>query len=1166
MAGRLSRRGFLGGVAGAGLLAGRPAFSAPQSFTRPEVFPVRLRQDPPHEELRPLIPAGSDEFKCEGRAVELMGALARMLESGELPLGADFVGRNPLPSGWEELSDDAAAARFNPGDGDFSRGLRRWAAAVSDVRFYPLEDGLVRFEARVGRDYHVGLWKVDWREGKLHRFEPLRETRARIGDGFTSVTMLDAEDPAARQLALGTPEWRRRLDLTCGVDVYGQNGVSVGDIDNGGWDEIYVCQPGGLPNRLLRRDADGLYRDISAQAGVDLLDHTSCALFVDFRNRGLQDLVVLTGSRPLLFVNQGDGTFKLEANAFRFANAPRGAFTGMAAADYDGDGFVDLYLCTYIYFQSEDQYSYPAPYHDARNGPPNFLFRNRLAEGGGFEDVTERVGLGEHNDRYSFAPAWCDYDFDGRPELYVANDFGRNNLYKFDGVRFRDIAAEAGVEDLGPGMSAAWFDAHRSGRPDLYVTNMWTAAGRRVTHDPAFKLVAEKGLAEEYRRHTKGNSLYRNRGDGTFEETGEAEMGRWSWSGDAFDFDADGTPEIVVAAGMISEPADSLSGSRPDSRRPDLMSFFWRQVVAHSLADGSPSERYEQGWNAINQFIREGYSWNGHEPNVLYKRRGGRWIDFSLEVGLGGLDTRAFAAVDLNGDGRLDLLLKNRVAPQLTALSRRGEGGNVLVLELRGVESNRDAVGAWVTVESDNGVSSQLLSAGSGYLCQHTKRLHIGMGEATVARLVTIRWPSGKVEELRNLRAGRRYRVVEGRGVERELALALPGARAPELAAETAVAAPAELEDAWLLEAVPLPEELLGPGLVVIARGEPEAPLGVAPVERIDLDRAPPERAAWYALFQRYLFDYRGPLKVPPALLIDEASRVHKLYRSIPGADLLRADLKAMKRPDRLNLALPFAGWYSGGVPQRNLFRHGVAFYQAGYPEQALPYLDATLARSPDNFKARLAAGQIHLAAERLEAARPHIEAAVRLRPDSPEAWNNLGGLAMAEKNYAVAAECFDKALELSPDSTYATANAAQAYNRLGDARKAERLFRRTLKLAPEDADATNQLGLLLAKQDRFDEAKRLFERAIELRRDHVSAVNNLAVLYLRLNQPSEAVAALRYGIRVSPEAPDSYMNLARVYVRQGERGQARAVLERLLAAVPGSELGLRALAELDRP
>src|SRR5262249_60276210 len=129
-----------------------------------------------------------------------------------------------------------------------------------------------------------------------------------------------------------------------------------------------------------------------------------CALFLDLPNTGRQDLVVGTTQQPLFFLNQGDGTFRHKPDAFRFHSPPQGTFTGIAAADYDLDGRLDLYLCTYIYYQSEDQYRYPAPYYESKNGPPNFLFHNDLtADGGGsFEDVTASTGISENNNRYSF--------------------------------------------------------------------------------------------------------------------------------------------------------------------------------------------------------------------------------------------------------------------------------------------------------------------------------------------------------------------------------------------------------------------------------------------------------------------------------------------------------------------------------------------------------------------------------------------------------------------------------------------------------------------------------------------------------------------------------------------------------------------------------------------
>ena len=107
--------------------------------------------------------------------------------------------------------------------------------------------------------------------------------------------------------------------------------------------------------------------------GIGVLENTACALFADFDNDGCQDLVVVRANGPLLFLNQRNGTFKEKPDAFHFANPPQGTFTGAAAADYDRDGWLDIYFCLYVYYQGTDQYKYPTPYYDANNGPPNFL-------------------------------------------------------------------------------------------------------------------------------------------------------------------------------------------------------------------------------------------------------------------------------------------------------------------------------------------------------------------------------------------------------------------------------------------------------------------------------------------------------------------------------------------------------------------------------------------------------------------------------------------------------------------------------------------------------------------------------------------------------------------------------------------------------------------------
>lgn len=1129
---------------------------------------VKFRKPSPYEALRRHIEPGPDGFTGEKEAMEIAALLNRLTEERALPLAEGFRGVSPKPARYEAVAADVLRAVYDEQNLRFSEGLAAWLASLGRIRaarFYPLAKRQVRFEIsgeESGRLYHrTGLWEMEWKQGRLAQFRPLEEivvTANRLLFEDVTAQVFASDATFGGQLLRGVPYWRSRLDVASGIDIYGNNGISVGDIDNDCWDEIFVAQPGGLPNRLYKRRDDGTLADITASSpDLAVLDDTTGALFLDLRNIGLQDLVVLTVSGPLLFLNDGKGRFRYRAGAFRARTEPKGTFTGLAAADYDRDGKLDVYFCTYVYFQSEDQYRYPVPYHDAQNGPPNFLFRNALtADGGGyFEDVTEEVGLGHNNNRYSFAPAWCDFDGDGWPDLYVANDFGRNNLYRNEKGKFRDVAEEAGVVDLGPGMSAAWFDYDGDGLPDLYVSNMWTPAGIRVIQEPAFRPVARDGLREAYHRHSKGSSLFRNRGDGTFEEVGpreHVELARWSWSADGIDFDNDGVPEIYATAGMLT-----------NGRTTDLMSFFWRHVIAESPPNYAPAPEYENGWNAINQFIREGYSWEGREPNVFYVRRGGRYYDFSGVSGLDiAADSRAFAALDLDGDGALDLVVKNRLGPQVRVfLNHCAAGRNSLVVELRGTESNRDAIGARVEIEHEGGRVVRWLSAGSGYLSQHTKRLHFGLGSQRVARAVRIRWPSGREQEFRNLEAGYQYRIAEG--AEEAVRAPLLSRRPMASAAPLVVDNHEVFEPAWLLEPVPLPEVRKGPGFICLVQGESvHTPAGI-PFEVVDLGRARPEQVAAYALFRRYLFDYRADLETPLLLLVDELGRAHKVYPSVPEPAVLREDLGRMHAPDRLKLALPFPGWYYAGG-SRNHFRLGAAFFWAGYPEQGLPYLEEALRKNPDNAVVRLAAGQILLELGRHAEARTHLKRAVALKPENPLAWNNLGGVAMAEGNPRLALEHFERALQLKPDLAYVLANAGQACARLGETARAEQMFRRALEIDPEDADSANQLGLLAAKAGRLDEARELFQRAIRIRRDHAGAINNLGVLYAQSRKLNDAVAAFEYGVQVAPDDERLYLNLARLYRGMGEPEKARSVLERLRERRPDSAAAKKALEELE--
>ena len=1151
----MNRREFFAACS-APLLISRGHASAP--------FPVRFRQQPAYASLMAFAEPGRDEFPGEKIAMEIEDRLLTALQSGEFPAARDCSGASPLAASWREVAGDVSVAEFGADGGDPIAGWRRWRASLGSVwraRFYSLPGDLIRYEVAAengGRlEYRVGTWRQSWKDGAVVHFEPIAETLTHaVQPWFRDITRhaFDGVTSFDEQLTRGVPYWRARIDPACGIDVYGENGIAVADIDNDGFDEIYVCQPGGLPNRLYKNDGTGRLRDISREAGVDILDDTASALFVDLRNSGFQDMVLVRPTAVMLFLNDGHGRFRLQPDAFRFASEPEGTFTSVAAADYDRDGRLDLYLCSYFYYQTEAQYRYPVPYHDARNGPPNFLFRNRLQEEPGhFEDVTAAVGLNHNNDRFTFAAAWCDFNGDGWPDLYVTNDFGRKNLYLNEGGHFRDIAEAAGVDDIGPGMSAAWLDYDGDGRPDVLISNMWSAPGQRIVNDPAFGPVKQDpSLRDAYRRHVKGNSLYRNNGDGTFTYTADSqaiEMGHWSWGCDGCDFDNDGTPEIYIACGMVT-----------NNSRTDLMSYFYRQVVSRSPVKAEPSAAYENGWNAINQLIRQDFSWDGPSPNVFYARRGGRYYDLS---GVSGIDlaedSRAFAFTDIEGDGNVDMILKSRLAPQVRVFQNSvGAGKNTIAISLRGTRSNRDAIGT--RIELDGQV--KWLAAGSGYLSQHSKRLCFGLGGRDGAEQVTVLWPSGEKQEFRDLRAGFHYTITE-RAADY---VAEPLRKRTDIPAGAAIAADnrSRLVITWLREPVPLPEQRRGPALLVLHAGQPLPALPV-PVQAVDLRTAPADVTAAYAILRRYLFDYRVDLETPFWILIDSSGRARRVYADAPAPAEARADLASADAPIPDDRAMPFPGAWLGH-PTRDYYKIGGAMLQAGYGEQALPYLQLSLERSPENAKILLAIGRIHLQAHRLDAARAALQRATALDPSQPEAWNDLGGVESAAGNQAEALRLYEKALALGPDLPYALINAGRAQEALGRATEAEALYRRALAADPQSGDAANRLGLLLAKNGRSDEARRLFEQAISIRRDDASAINNLAVLYLNIGQIKDAIAAFRYGLEVAPDEDILYMNLARALLQMGQRDEAREVMQRLVSRKPDSTLARNALRELDKP
>jgi Flp pilus assembly protein TadD/peroxiredoxin len=1215
-------------------------------------------KSPLDEVLRKVAP-GTDEFATEKYAFEIMRLLdtwSKALQNA--PPALDVLAKLVDSSVEASSLDVAQQTSIREGSG-ISTYRRQFAKQVlprerflnemksylaklprietAEFQIFGIEEiaeGPLTVQVRVRYDFvsagpaereqRIGHWAMRWvhRDGedwRIVRWEAEEETLSRAqGPFFTDVTAQAlGQTPSYREQMLhGVDYWRTVLDGACGIDIYGNNGVTVGDFDNDGLDDLYVCQPAGLPNRLYRNRGDGTFEDVTEKSGTGVLDLTACALFADFENKGRQDLLVVGGSGPLLFVNQGNGRFSWKRDAFQFEKPPEGSFTHAALADYDGDGRLDIYFCVYSYYLGLDQYQYPVPYFDARNGPPNFLFHN---EGNlVFRDRTAAAGLHVDNHRYSFACAWGDYDSSGRQSLLVANDFGRCNLYRNNGDgTFTSVSEKAGVDDPGAGMSACWFDSQNSGKPDAYVANMWSAAGIRVSAQQNFHPADSEEIRAQYARHARGNALYRNQGNGEFknvsEETGVA-MGRWAWGSDSWDFDHDGYTDLYIANGYISGPRTATSGEN------ELASFFWRQVVGKSPQSDRLAPNYEHGWNAVNELIRSDYSWNGYERNVLYlNNRDGSFTDVSGVAELDFLeDGRGFALADIDQDGRLEIILKNRSAPQLRILrNTMKELGQAIAFRLRGEKSNRDAIGAAVTVEAGSLRQTKYVQAGSGFLSQHTKELFFGVGQNAGPVRATVRWPSGVTQRFENLPVGHRVAIAEGAETYQAksfavFSIAQAGVRDQEKSKE-----PSPM-GTWLIEPLSAPnfslEDLSGKTLELAswrgssvlllfwATGSPESMESLQTLDKqrnlfsasglrlvaLNVDDpggaqrarsfaekenfwfpmlfATPEVSGVYNIVYRYLFDRRRDLGVPAAFLIGEDGKIIKLYQGNCDPKEILEDLKRAPRTaeERMRKALPFEGVLCQARFQRNEFTYGVALFQHGYLEQAAQSFKQVIAEAPENAEAFYNLGTLYLRSNHLPEARQYLTQAAKLRPNYPEVWNNLGMLSAQDGQADEAIRDFQRSIELRPDYSVALLNLGNLYRRQGNFQESERLLSQALQISPDDPEINYSVGMLYARQEQIEKASEYLKKAVNLRPDYPDALNNLGVLFVQKGRNSEAEETFRTCIGVAPNFDQAYLNLARLYVLLDEKDKARDVLQALLRLQPQHKLAQQALEMLN--
>ncbi len=574
-------------------------------------------------------------------------------------------------------------------------------------------------------------------------------------------------------------------DLRFGMIRYGPAGISAVDFDNDGWEDLFI--PDGVESRLFRNRRDGTFEDVTVAAGLGGLDGVSTAVFADFDNDGWKDVFVSRTFQPnQIFHNDGPdvaGTVR-----FRDVTAASGigadcCTTVASVADYDNDGLLDLYVGRYL----DPRQDIPTTFY-ARNGEPNQLYRNR--GDGSFENVTVKAGVGELG--LCLGSVFGDYDDDGDADLYVVNDFGRNTLYRNEGDgTFTDVTVASGTLAYGAGMSASFGDADNDGRLDLYVANIrsehgWFAERPTVLRYMAnswrqgvwrsdmplyLEIFRQSGtrFVEVFQQMASGNNLLLNRGGGRFEdvtwESGANPIG-WFWGSGFADFDNDGWQDVYSANGWVY--------NQPDS---EIELEFLNNVVGSQ-------KQYKSGIFFDPQHFGT-RSWHGWERNRHLRSNGldaqGK-LTFT-EIGRpAGTDlltnSRGIAVADFWNRGVLDIAVAASTDRHALLRNEVGRHRHWLELQLRGVRSNRDAVGARVSVRTTGGQALREVVAGDGYASENSLRLHFGLGTATRVESLHVRWPSGSVQELGPVAADQVYELVEGEGL-RPLAIASPAGETP---------------------------------------------------------------------------------------------------------------------------------------------------------------------------------------------------------------------------------------------------------------------------------------------------------------------------------------------------------------------------------------------------
>jgi hypothetical protein len=511
-------------------------------------------------------------------------------------------------------------------------------------------------------------------------------------------------------------------------------GIGLFDCDNDGKLDIVVVngstvdryrQHGGDPLvTLYHQDANLKFTDITRQAGLTKIGWGMGVAVADYDNDGLPDLYVTSYGGNVLYHNLGG--CKFEDVTEKAGVAAGGLSLGAAWGDYDRDGHVDLFVSRYVHVDMDKLPELGSNEKFCRfrgvlvqcgpwglQGESDFLFHNR--GDGTFEDVSKKAGVDDPKHYYGMGVVWGDYDNDGWPDLYVANDAGPNYLYRnrHDGT-FEEVGLMLGADLSGDGqelgsMGVDMGDYDHKGRLDLFVSEFVD----------------------------QSDTLYHNNGDDGFADvTWRAGIGQPShpyvgWGTGFVDFDNSGWLDIFVANGHVYPQVDTI---------PDAAHYKQPMLLFRNKHDGTFDEVGAQA---------------GFADMPLQSRRGA-----------------AFG--DINNDGCMDIVTLNVGQPPSLLLNQCLSGNHRVLFRLLGTKSNRLAIGARVTVKAGGVTQFSEVKGGSSYISQNDLRQHFGLGKSAKMDEVTIRWPNGLSETLRDVPADFIYTVVEGQGIKDKTALPPP--------------------------------------------------------------------------------------------------------------------------------------------------------------------------------------------------------------------------------------------------------------------------------------------------------------------------------------------------------------------------------------------------------